>query len=64
VLAAVPKVEGVVAARIAGFALAGSPAAVDGRLPCRGPTLVGGTFTPAELLSIDPATLSFAEMKP
>lgn len=64
VLAAVQEVEGVVAARIAGFALPNGPAAVDGRLLCPAPMLVNGVFTPAGLLSIDADTLVFTEMAP
>jgi Baseplate J-like protein len=64
VLAAVQEVDGVVAARIAGFALPGGPAAVDGRLLCPAPMLVNGVFTRAGLLSIDADTLVFTEMAP
>jgi len=64
VLAAVQEVEGVIAARIAGFALPSGLPAVDGRLLCPAPMLTAGLFTPAGLLSIDPDTLVFAEMAP
>jgi len=64
VLAAVQEVEGVIAARIAGFALPSGLPAVNGRLLCPAPMLTAGLFTPAGLLSIDPDTLVFAEMAP
>jgi hypothetical protein len=64
VLAAVQGVKGVIAARIAAFALPAGPAAVDGRLLCPAPTIANGQFTPAGLLSIDPNDLIFLEMTP
>lgn len=67
VLAAVHRVDGVVAADLTIFALpAGQPLEADGRLACPGPSLDpgSGTFSPAGLLSIDPAQVLFAEMQP
>jgi hypothetical protein len=64
VLAVVQGVEGVVAARIAAFALPAGPPAVDGRLLCPAPAIANGQFTPAGLLSIDPDDLVFLEMTP
>jgi hypothetical protein len=62
ILAAVQGVTGVIAARIAAFALPNGMPAVDGRLLCPAPVMANGQLTPAGLLSIDPATILFAEM--
>jgi hypothetical protein len=64
ILAEAQKVKGVIAARIASFSLAGGPAAVAGRLLSPAPTLVGGVFTPAGLLSLAEADILFTEMLP
>jgi uncharacterized phage protein gp47/JayE len=64
VLAAAQGVEGVVAARITAFTLSNGPPAVDGRLLSPAPAITGGLFTPAGLLSIDPAAVTFTEMAP
>ena len=64
VLAAVQPVAGVVAARLDVFALPGGPPESEGRLLCPAPSMSGGTFKQAGLLSIDPASVQFAEMMP
>lgn len=67
VLAAVHKVEGVLAAALTAFALpAGHPPESEGRLRCPGPSLqqASGDFVPAGLLSIDPHQILFAQMQP
>lgn len=67
VLAAAQGIEGVLAARLPLFALpSGQPADADGRLACPGPALDANTgdFSPAGLLSIDPAQILFAELQP
>lgn len=67
VLAVAQGVEGVVAAGLAVFALPpGQPLEADGRLACPGPSLdpQTGQFSPAGLLSIDPAQVLFGEMQP
>ncbi|HEX8655345.1 MAG TPA: baseplate J/gp47 family protein [Allosphingosinicella sp.] len=64
ILAEAHKVGGVIAAGIASFSLAGGPAAVDGRLLSPAPTLAGGVFVPAGLLSLAEADILFAEMLP
>jgi hypothetical protein len=46
------------------FALPAGPAESEGRLLCPAPAMVGGVFTKAGLLSIDPAQVQFAEMLP
>lgn len=62
VLAAVHKIDGVVAATLPQFALLGGPPESDGRLLCPAPAMSGIVFTKAGLLSVDPTQIAFAEM--
>lgn len=64
VLAEIQKVTGVIAAGIASFAVADGPGAVNGRLLSPAPTLTGGIFKPAGLLSLSEADILFTEMLP
>lgn len=69
-LATAQNVDGVVAARLTGFALQGGPPPDAGRLLCPLPrfetTLPGGPerFRPAGLIALSDASLSFTEMQP
>jgi predicted phage baseplate assembly protein len=63
VLSAVQSVDGVIAVTLPVFLLAGSVES-EGRLLCPAPSMIGGTFKKAGLLSIDPASVQFMEMLP
>lgn len=64
ILAETQKVPGVIAATIATLIQAGGPAASNGRLLSPAPTLTGGAFEPAGLLSLSEADIHFTEMLP
>jgi predicted phage baseplate assembly protein len=64
ILAAVQKVEGVVATTLPVFAVPGGVPESEGRLFSPVPEMNDGVFTQAGLLSIDPAQVQFAEMLP
>jgi hypothetical protein len=64
VLAVVQGVEGVRAAGLLDFSLPSGPADREGRLLSPAPAFVDDVLTHAGLLSIDPAQIEFAEMKP
>lgn len=63
ILAAVQSVEGVMAARITNFAVPGGPPEQDGRLFAPAPAFVGNQLAEAGLLAVDPAAITFSEMK-
>lgn len=64
VLAAVQRVEGVLAATLRRFALPNGPPESEGRLLCPAPAIKGGVFERAGLLSLDPDRIRFVEMQP
>ncbi|MGG7566509.1 baseplate J/gp47 family protein [Rhodovulum sp. DZ06] len=64
ILAAAQGVPGVVAARLAGFALPGGAAEDHGRLLCPAPRMEGGVFVEGGLLHLSDAGLTFEEMTP
>jgi Baseplate J-like protein len=64
ILAAVQAVDGVVAARLVDFSVPDGPPESEGRLLCPAPTMSGGVFTKAGLLSVDPGQIQFVEMQP
>ena len=64
VLACVQGVPGVVAALLRGFSAPGVVVDAQGRLPCPGPVLTDIGFTPARLLSVAAADITFTELTP
>ena len=64
ILAAIHKVEGVIAATLPVFMGPNGELEDEGRLFCPVPTLEGDAFTAGGLLSIDPNQIQFAEMLP